>query len=939
MSQIDTDSIRSDYRLSDIVSKFIGKLTRDGREFKACCPFHNERSPSFTINDEKEFYHCFGCGAHGDVIDFVQNYQGVSFREAVAIITGETPAPEGKRAQRASKAVDYYAGLKPLPTPKVAIWEAGERTPQIFNPKRADDEKGRFTRYKPSMVFPYTDATGTLIGYVLRVDFGDGAKITPTVRYATLPDGTKGWTHWHFDEPRPLYGLDKLAKNPDGQVFICEGEKAADACGRLLGVTAVTWPGGTNAVGKADWSVLKGRKVVIWPDADDVGEKAAQEIAAALHGLAAEVKLINAMQEPTRDKGWDAADAEAAGMTRAEVLAWGKERIAIWKPSPKQNASESSTDTAQTTASGTATANHASSHKNSSDGHITDNAPIPDDYINHIIDDEPEIRDDQWQPFMILGYNKGTYYYMPRGTQQLTELSASAHTKSNLMQLAPLEYWESQYPKKGGFDLEMATNALLQRSAQVGIFIPERVRGRGAWMDGGKAVVHLGPVVQIDGELRRPSDVKTNYIYEAAPPLSLEPDRPATNAEANRLVQICQRLTWEKQTSAQLLAGWCVIAPVCGALDWRSHIWVTGPASAGKSTVMKRIIGQVVGPVALYVEGSTTEAGLRHSLNHDARPVIFDEAESEDRSQAAAMQKVLSLARIGSSGGEVVKGGQDGQARTYSVRSCFCFSSINTAVSHHADETRISKLVLRRNEAADRETHYTELMRDISEWLTPDYAAKMFARTVANLSTLLANARTFTDAADAVLRNRRAADQIGPMIAGLYLCFNTKKIGFDDAVEWIRKHHWDDYVSLDGANDEHKLLTVIMTKRVRVSPDGTPARDVTLGEIILHVAGAANIHGYDTREASRELGRNGIKYKEDGAFIIANKAPALSAILSDTPWSKDWVRPLRSLPGAEPADTEYFTAGLTQKGTKIPLALLQEEKLADPAQTEFDIPF
>lgn len=76
------DELRSRLTLSEIVGQSV-KLTRAGREFKACCPFHTEKSPSFYVNDEKQFYHCFGCGAHGSAIDFVMQQGNLSFIEAV----------------------------------------------------------------------------------------------------------------------------------------------------------------------------------------------------------------------------------------------------------------------------------------------------------------------------------------------------------------------------------------------------------------------------------------------------------------------------------------------------------------------------------------------------------------------------------------------------------------------------------------------------------------------------------------------------------------------------------------------------------------------------------------------------------------------------------------------------------------------------------------
>lgn len=82
------DDIRTRITLSDLVGRRV-KLTRAGREFKACCPFHKEKSPSFYVNDDKQFFHCFGCGAHGDVIGFSMRYDNLSFPEAVERLAAE----------------------------------------------------------------------------------------------------------------------------------------------------------------------------------------------------------------------------------------------------------------------------------------------------------------------------------------------------------------------------------------------------------------------------------------------------------------------------------------------------------------------------------------------------------------------------------------------------------------------------------------------------------------------------------------------------------------------------------------------------------------------------------------------------------------------------------------------------------------------------------
>jgi len=76
------DEIKSRVRLVELVGKRV-KLTKKGREHSGLCPFHSEKTPSFTVNEDKGFYHCFGCGAHGGSFDWIMNTEGWSFLEAV----------------------------------------------------------------------------------------------------------------------------------------------------------------------------------------------------------------------------------------------------------------------------------------------------------------------------------------------------------------------------------------------------------------------------------------------------------------------------------------------------------------------------------------------------------------------------------------------------------------------------------------------------------------------------------------------------------------------------------------------------------------------------------------------------------------------------------------------------------------------------------------
>lgn len=73
----------------DVVRGYLPELKKAGKDWVACCPFHNEKSPSFSVSESKEFFYCYGCGASGDAVKFVMMHQGLSFRDAVKSILGE----------------------------------------------------------------------------------------------------------------------------------------------------------------------------------------------------------------------------------------------------------------------------------------------------------------------------------------------------------------------------------------------------------------------------------------------------------------------------------------------------------------------------------------------------------------------------------------------------------------------------------------------------------------------------------------------------------------------------------------------------------------------------------------------------------------------------------------------------------------------------------
>ena len=78
-----TDELRQRLSLVDVISRRV-PLKKKGQNYWGCCPFHNEKTPSFSVNEEKGFYHCFGCGEHGDIISFTMKSENIDFKNAIS---------------------------------------------------------------------------------------------------------------------------------------------------------------------------------------------------------------------------------------------------------------------------------------------------------------------------------------------------------------------------------------------------------------------------------------------------------------------------------------------------------------------------------------------------------------------------------------------------------------------------------------------------------------------------------------------------------------------------------------------------------------------------------------------------------------------------------------------------------------------------------------
>lgn len=598
--------------------------------------------------------------------------------------------------------------------------------------------------------------------------------------------------------------------------------------------------------------------------------------------IAAAVKIVS----PPADKpaGWDLADALAEGWTGEYALAFMQAHFAV----------------------------------------AEQDGPPADDVPPHGDGDEPP-------PFQPLGLDHGRYFYLARGARQVYELSGAGHTKAGLMTLAPLQYWEREYPSKGGANWDMAANALIRMSEKAGVYDAMRVRGRGAWWepDAKRAVLHLGDRLIVGGSEHDVTAYKSRFIYEAAPPLRIQAVDPLPSSEAIQLVEICKLLPWEKSIHALLLAGWCVVAPVCGALKWRPHVWMTGPSGVGKSWIYEQILVKCLGEVALAAASETTEAGLRQVLGTDARPIVFDEAEGETAKAQARIANVLALMRQSSSetSAAIYKGTAGGEGQRFITRSCFAFSSIGVGLQQHADQTRVTVLPLQldmKKTKEERAAHFNQVIEPLHlKTITPEFVDRLHARTVSLVPTIRANAETFAVAGAAVIGTRRLGDQIGALLAGAYSLHSNKEISLEDARAWIKKHDWTDETHAQEQRDEIACLQHLLQHVLGVQTE-KGRLDRSIAELISRITGDGPIDMLMPADIAHDvLRRHGIRIDgETNALVISNSHTGLARVLANTPWARNWRLILRRLPGAASVGPMRFGGSPPERAVAVPIGVV-----------------
>lgn len=525
--------------------------------------------------------------------------------------------------------------------------------------------------------------------------------------------------------------------------------------------------------------------------------------------------------------------------------------------------------------------------------------------------------------FRCLGFEGENFQFMPTKTNKIVSIGrGSMGSKTHLISLAPLDWWKDVFFGGEKEDWSQATNYLMRVQENHGIFDPSIIRGRGAWFDNGRSVLHIGNKLIVDGELFNIHEFKTNYIYELAPSIENNIGAvPATTEQTKSVFELFGELNFERKINGHFLAGWCFLAPICSALDWRPHIWLTGERGTGKSWIQEYLVDPLVGSGAFRTQGSTTEAGIRQTLKQDGRSVIFDESESEDQTGRRRLQSVIELARQASSSSSsgIVKGSAGGEAQVFFVRSMFMFGSINVAITQASDESRITVLSLKKHNKSVAETErFHAFDKKVSALLTDELTSSIRARAYKMIPTIRHNAKVIARAIAEHLGSQRMGDQYGALLAGALAYMTNEEVTLDEAREYVSKIDFSEAQESESVRDDERLLSIILESQVRVEVDGFNYNR-TIGEFLDIARG--RMDKLSSIDSNKAIERFGLKLIDDRVYI-SNTNNELKKLLSDTPWGGNWNRVLARIDGSIKEKTAKRFAGVISKCVSIPLDFL-----------------
>ncbi|GBD50245.1 hypothetical protein [Methylopila sp. Yamaguchi] len=494
----------------------------------------------------------------------------------------------------------------------------------------------------------------------------------------------------------------------------------------------------------------------------------------------------------------------------------------------------------------------------------------------------------------------------------MVSLSPAALRLAYFVRLAPLQWWQMEFPaksgKEGGVDWAAATNAFTRACLRAGIFDPARALGRGATTDGQHIVFHAGDRLIVDGVEKRGLDLPGSaQLYVPRPRVALV-ECPKDRHNFEDLVAVLGGWRWRNEHAAKLLAGWIAMAMIAGALDRRPHVWIIGERGSGKTAVLK-LMAKLLGPCAIFVEGASTEAGIRQLLDGDSFPVLVDESEVRDERSAERVGRIVEQTRSAySSSGQVAKGSVHGRARTTSVKSAFAFASISPALTEPADRSRFVVLPLReapRGKAAADSREACERLIDSG------FGQALLWRSIRLARVMSFSARTFADALGEAGHEPRVGDTLGTLAAGWWSLGSEQRVTAREARQVVKAWLGAIAHGAQPPTDAELALQYLLTRRVPISSSA----ETTISEV------AAGMEGLPSG-AERALALRGFKIVDEHGgrcLLVSTSMSGVAEHFRGSAWASTWQSVLLSVPNAQKPDRTVRFANHKSRFISVPL--------------------
>lgn len=702
----------------------------------------------------------------------------------------------------------------------------------------------------------------------------------------------------------PLYDVAELLRTPDVPVVVVSSVAAVAAALPHLppGWMATSWEGAPKNIRRVDWAPLKARPVVVCLANTLDREKHAHAIGKAIQGA------FIAHWPETFPEDWDFTHPLPPEVTSAHI----EELLKAATIPPRA-------------------ADPEPQHLN---GHTIAAPIIP--------------------KFRCLGYTPDDkFYFISARTQNIHSCSSKDLRSGNgLRNLEPDHlFWAHNY----GNDLKWKDigDTIIAAAYRVGVYNEHRIRARGVWLDQDRIIAHLGDTILVDGTTEPTMGIDSRFVYPVDDPL-LPPDvpvniKPLDDEHGAQLLNICRKFAWANKASGDLLAGVIATSCICGALQFRTHAWITGPAGSGKSYLMESVVARALDGIALHILGNSTEAGIRRHLSRDARPAIYDEAEGEGQAGRQRRDMIIGLMRASSTEtkARILLGSGGARGESFPVRAQFILGSVGTALERETDQTRCLLLTLRSRVAttptdrADFAAHFADIQADVAT-LPAHLSAALFMRMMPLAHIVRANAARFSRLIAKYFATTRIGDQVGTVLAGTYALRHTNEVSDEEALKYLARFPWGEYTTAADpqAQDEGSLLNHLGAHHVRVeAPTGTVTR--TVGELcaILAAPPPQNPDDFDgvypvTRELARQsAARIGILYAKADKdapntpapplmFWLSNTHPELKKVFASSQFPQGYIPILYRIAGAKRSPYARAFAGVSSKAILLPVEKL-----------------